>query len=289
MSADQGFSFTFTAAGNFPYSCAIHPSMQGTIVASQGQASARPTLTSPPSSTVLANFNPTLTWDLPAGSTQYHLKVIPANNDGAGVNITGNAAAASGSTSEPSMSDYQYGFESTSASSTNSFTIPAPPQWYGLLPDMGYTWMVRATSSPLSLGENDLGWSDWSQTFSFRTPVVSSAIIGAVSPTNGATVDSPTPTVQWSNSNPNIFYYEVQISKDPSFGPNAFLYSELRHGGVTSPPNSYTVPSQFPLELNTRYYWHVRPRIQGDGTVLPWSTSWEFVTVTPGPRRGATK
>ena len=251
LSQGQAFSFTFATPGTFPYFCAIHPSMTGTIVVSQPQGAPRPALTSPPNNTVLGNFNPTLTWHLPEGSTQYHLKVTPANDDGPGVNVIGNA--------------------------TTSFTIPPPPQWYGLLPDIGYTWMMRATTVQAPLDENDSGWGEWSPSFRFRTPVVTSSSIERVSPSNGATVNSLTPTVQWSNSNSNIFYYEVQISKDPAFGPNAFLYWELRHGGVTSPPNSYTVPSEFPLESNTRYVWRVRPRVQGDGTPVEWSASSEFI------------
>ncbi len=251
LSQGQSFSFTFTTPGSFSYFCAIHPSMTGTIVVSQPQGSPSPALTGPANGAVLGDFNPTLTWSLPEGSTQYHLKVTPANNDGPGVSAIGNA--------------------------TTSFRIPPPPQWYGLLPDIGYTWMIRATNLQVALRENDTGWGEWSPSFTFRTPVVSSASIGHVAPPNGGTVNSLTPTVQWSNSNGNIFYYEVQISKDPAFGPNAFLYWELRHGGVTSPPNSYTVPSDFPLESNTRYFWRVRPRVQGDGTPVQWSTGSQFM------------
>lgn len=74
---------------------------------------------------------------------------------------------------------------------------------------------------------------------------------------------------------------EVQVSRDPAFGadPGApFLYWELRHGGITNPPNSYSIPEQYPLEPGTTYHWRVRPRVQGDGTAVGWSESWSFRT-----------
>ena len=37
-------------------------------------------------------------------------------------------------------------------------------------------------------------------------------------------------------------------------------------------PNSYVVPEAYPLEAGEFYYWRVRPRIQGDGDPLPWSS-----------------
>ena len=49
---------------------------------------------------------------------------------------------------------------------------------------------------------------------------------------------SLTPKLQWDNANTAVFYYEVQVSKDPEFGPNAFLYWELVHGGASTPLNS---------------------------------------------------
>jgi len=80
-----------------------------------------PTLTAPVNGSTLPDFGPSLSWALPSGSTQHQLQVTPINNDGPGVNIIQNA--------------------------DTSFSIPAPPDWYGLLPDMTYTWQVRATDA----------------------------------------------------------------------------------------------------------------------------------------------
>ena len=282
MERGDTFSFIFTSAGTFTYFCRIHPFMKGTVVVTQAEppppqptstpqptatpaptaspepSLGQPGLASPPNGSALGDFNPTLSWTLPQGATQYHLVVTPANNDGPGISIIGNAVS--------------------------SFSIPPPPQWYGLLPDMGYTWMVRVTDASVSVGVGDPSWGPWSEAASFHTPKVSSGAISEVAPAEGTTVDTLTPTLQWRNSNPNLFYYEVQVSKDSSFNTNpatatAMVYWELRHGGVTNPPNSYTVPSAFPLEPNTRYFWRVRPRVQGDGTPVDWSKSFSFRVV----------
>ncbi|GEM_PF-6204477 len=223
-------------------------------------APAVPTATQPANATRLDNFGPTLGWTVPDGTTvtQFHVRLVPANNDGPGIDLI--------------------------QSSPNSwFSIPAPPEWYGLLPDLTYTWQVRVSDATTSVGVADPSWSDWSPARTFRTPLVSANTIGVVQPLANSTVSTLRPTLQWSENNPNVWYYEVQLSKDPGFGPSAFLYSELRHGGVTNPPRSYTVPPQFPLEAGTRYSWRVRPRVQGDGAPVAWSAAASFSTSGGAP------
>lgn len=215
-----------------------------------------PQLVAPLNGDILSSFASTLQWSNPSGTTQYHLQVTPANGDGPGIDLIIGSAG-------------------------TSFAVPPPPVWYGLLPDMGYQWRVRASDATVSLSVEDSRWGPWSEAWSFRTPIVSTNSIVLVNPSNGALASSPTPTLAWSNKDATVFYYEVQVSKDPSFGSSGFLYSALLHGGVTIPANSYSIPIQFPLEQSTTYYWRVRPRVQGDGTPLPWSTSSSFRSPTP--------
>ena len=215
-----------------------------------------PTLNSPSSASTLSTFGPTLQWTLPRGSTQYQLQVVPSGNDGPGVNIIANAASV--------------------------FAIPAPPDWYGLLPDMTYSWRVRATDATSAVGDGDSTWGPWSTDFTFRTPAPSDGAATPFSPSSGATVSNLTPVLSWSSSTDNLFYWEVQVSKDSQFQSNAFLYWELRHGGVTTPANSYTIPSAYPLEAGTTYYWHVRPRVQGDGASAAWGATSSFNTPSNG-------
>ena len=225
-------------------------------------APAAPTLTSPAEGVTLTNFGPGLTWGNPAGTTQYHLQIVPANNDGPGVDVqVGSAGAA--------------------------FAVPAPPNWYGLLPDMTYTWRVRVSNAPAFVSLTDPSWSSFAER-RFRTPAVGSATISAVAPTNGGAVTTLTPSLQWANSRADVFYYEVQLSKDPGFNTNpataiASVYSALLHGGVTGPKNSYAVPPSAPLEDRTKYYWRVRPRVQGDGRPVSFSAAYSFTTAVAGP------
>lgn len=217
-----------------------------------------PQTVSPADGAAIPNLGPTLEWSTPPGATQYQLQVTPAKNDGPGINLILGSA-----------------HPSTGSGQAETFAIPAPPSWYGLLPGMTYTWRVRASDATSGLGEGDADWGPWSEGSRFRTPGASS---GDITLNTRGQVSGRTPTLTWSNRDPAIYYYEVQVSRDQGFGPGSFLYWELRHGGVTSPRNSYTVPSQYPLEQGATYHWRVRPRVQGDGTAVEWTPAGSFTT-----------
>lgn len=145
---------------------------------------------------------------------------------------------------------------------------------------MTYTWKVRVSDAATYVDLNHSSWSPWAERH-FRTPAVSSTTITPLTPSQGDVVSTLTPIVQWDNTRGDVFYYEMQLSKDPALNTDpatatAMVYSSLLHGGVTSPWNSYAVPPSFPLENNTTYYWRVRPRVQGDGTPLAWSATYSF-------------
>ncbi|MCX6021159.1 MAG: hypothetical protein NTZ05_05430, partial [Chloroflexi bacterium] len=214
-------------------------------------SSPAPTLSTPADGATLPSLAANLTWTNPVGATQYQIQVIPFNGDGPGTNLIRGVAT--------------------------SYAVTAPdfggltPN-YMMLPDMTYTWRVRTTSKATFAPEDDPSWSAWSLRL-FRTPAVSTSGIRLTSPAAGGTVATLAPTLVWTNRDAQVFYYEVQLSKDPAFNADpataiASVYWELRHGAVTTPPNSYTVPASFPLEPATPYFWRVRPRVQGDGTTL---------------------
>lgn len=231
-----------------------------------------PQLLSPPDGSTANDFRPVLLWSSPQATKVVHLTVFPANNDGAGVNLILEAAT--------------------------SFIIPPPPEWYGLLPDMTYTWRVRASDAEDIYREDDPRWGPWSAAWIFRTPPASGASTTPRFPKTGEVVPIRDPFFWWADSNPYVFYYEVQLSPDSTFNTDpatatAFVFWVLLHGGVTRPLNSYSLPPGVTLDPGWTYYWRVRPRVQGDGTPAAWSPTWNFqiastAGVAPSPTATAT-
>ena len=210
-----------------------------------------PVLTQPPPGDA-SSMGPLLQWTQPPQTTWFQVQVIPFNEDGPGINLV------IGDSAQVRAAQYQVLGPNFGSADPN----------YVLLPDMTYLWRVR--TSTVTTNPTEADWSAWAAS-SFKTPPASSSTITRVAPPFFGEVRTLTPTLTWANSNAAVFYYEVQLSKDYEFGPNAFLYSEYVHGGASTPPNSYVVPEAFPLEAGEFYYWRVRPRIQGDGDPLPWS------------------
>lgn len=213
-----------------------------------------PGLVTPASGETLASFEAALAWTPAPDVTVYHLQVVPFDGNGPAVDLIRNIES--------------------------GFVVPAPPVWYGLLPDMTYFWRVRTATVTTPPAEGD--WSAWASR-AFRTPKVSAAGITAVAPATGSTVTGLTPQLTWADPTRGVFYYEVQASKDPTFDTNpatstAVIYGALIHGGVTSPRNTYAIPAGFPLEPGTLYHWRVRPRAQGDALPVDWSASFTFRT-----------
>lgn len=197
----------------------------------------------------LTSFATILTWSNAPGATQNQIQVTPANNDGPGINLIVNA--------------------------TNSLALPEPRAGVGpylLLPGMSYSWRVRDTTATTSVTENDPAWGNWSQPATFRTPVAGAGGVAVAAPATGAKVAAGPAVLQWSDTTPGVFYYEVQMSLDAQFrtGPDAVaaVWWNLVHGGVSRPANSWTTP---PLQPGSVYFWRIRPRIQGDGQPVWWS------------------
>ncbi len=93
--------------------------------------------------TILSSVGPvTLNWQVAADAAQFHLQVVPSSGDGPGVNVIRSGAG--------------------------RFLIPAPPEWYILLPDMTYSWRVRVSAATNTIAEDDPSWSSWSPKCSSR-------------------------------------------------------------------------------------------------------------------------
>src|SRR5207248_740440 len=135
----------------------------------------------------------------------------PAKNDGPGVNMIVGSAI-------------------------NQFDVPAPSATgpYLLLPDTTYSWRVRTTGAVTSVGENDRSWGTWGASGTFRTPTRDATRLGPVSPAYDSTVARGATVLRWGNPDPDVFYYEVQVTTDPNFGEGGAVspvWHNLVHGG----------------------------------------------------------
>lgn len=207
-----------------------------------------PTLAGPATGSTLTTLGTALGWTNQSGTQQVRLRWTPANGDGPEGTLIFSAIPA-----------------------VTSYTIN-PPNFgvgnYHQLPDMGYTWCVAGSSKGGSLSMTDASWGpDACKTF--RTPKRDSSTITL----GAATVAAGKATFSWTNSAADVFYYEVQASTDRNFGELgaiAAVEHQRKHGGETTPPNSYTTGT---MASGSTVYYRVRPRIQGDGTPVAWTAS----------------
>jgi len=188
-----------------------------------------PVLLSPVNNAVNASVTPTLMWNTANGATTYNIQVSTNST------FTNIIASQTGLT-------------------TTSFTSPA------LNAGVQYFWHVSAT--------NNVGTSNYSDTWNFTTaaPIPAAPVLTA--PVNGATGISTIPTLSW-NSSSGATSYNVIIAANSSFTSPIVNVS-----GITS--TTY-VPSG--LSYSTQYYWKVSAT-NGSGT-SSYSTVWSFTTGAP--------
>lgn len=191
-----------------------------------------------------------LTWDGAPGA-QYQLQVLPPNGDGPGL--------------EARVTGARYTFQAPD--------LKEGP--YVMLPGAVYAWRVRA-------GSDEDASKGWSKVRTFSTPGATPATIAAREPAPGGTATGVAPALEWTDKDPHVFWYEVQLSVDSAFPPtpstgNRAVYANRVHGGMSTPLRSWRVPEESFLEYEQRYYWRVRPVIQGE-TPAEWSRLFSFGT-----------
>lgn len=188
-----------------------------------------PVLSSPANGATNVSIPVTLVWNASSGATSYNVQV-------------------STNSSFTSLVYNQTGITSTSVTVSN------------LSAGTTYYWRVSAT--------NAAGTSAWSSVWSFTTASGGGTPPAAptlVSPPNGATGVSRTPTLQW-NASAGATSYRVQVSRYSSF--SSVVYDQT----VTT--TSVTLTTR--LSGWTTYYWRVCA-INQYGT-SPWSSVWKFTT-----------
>ena len=210
-------------------------------------------------------------FNLPAGTTQYHIEVMPLYGDGPAINMV---------VGDPNLV------------ASGAFTVLPPVLGQGnyvLLPGATYTWRVRATMATGSIAATDGGWSPWSAIRVFHTPRPRTSTISLQVVGTGNVSTDMTPTFRWTDGSVSTFWYEVQLSSDPTFNQDVqtatrFVYHNLVHGGISVPLNSWTLPDSAALAEGT-YFWRVRPRVQatslGAGEPgVEWSAAMSFAVQT---------
>ena len=191
---------------------------------------AAPTLISPANGSTGITVTPLLDWSDVTGATSYGVQV--ATNSGF-TNIVINVTGLTGS----------------------GYVVPS-----GILTN-GVTYYWRANAA------NSSGSSPWSAQWNFTTVVSPPAAPNLISPANGATGVSTTPTMTWSSVAGAISYH-IQISQSSQF--TSLVYDQA---GIVS--TSHTIPSGF-LVGQTQYYWRVSAsNAAGEG---PFSTTRNFTT-----------
>jgi hypothetical protein len=188
-----------------------------------------PILLSPSNGAVNVSLTPTLMWNTASGATTYNVQVSTNSS------FTNIVASQSGLTS-------------------TSFTTPA------LSSSSQYYWRVSAT--------NSVGSSNYSEPWSFSTPMQAPATPVLTAPANGATGVSLIPSLTWGAS-ARAASYNIVIATNSSF---------------TSPvvnASNVTLTTYIPSALNpsTKYYWKVSATNSGGTSAF--SEVWNFTTGVP--------
>ncbi len=191
----------------------------------------QPILVSPPNNSTDISTTPTLDWDSVPYAASYRIQI--STDPGFVTTIT-----------------------NISGLTASQYNVPG-----GVLENNTlYYWRVNAT--------NAAGTSPFSAVWNFRT-IISPPVAAPnlISPPNGATNQSATPTLDWND----VFGtngYRLQVSNDS-------LFNNIPVLDTTITPSQFTIPAGI-LIGNTYYYWRVRGfNVGGFG---PWSVTWRFRT-----------
>ncbi len=192
---------------------------------------AAPALVSPADSATNVSTSPTLSWTASARATSYRVQVSTS------------------STFVPLVFD-QSGIAGTSV------TVP------GLSNSTTYFWRVSA--------KNAGGTSAFSAVRSFATVIASPVAPTLLSPADGATGVSTSPTLSWTASS-SATSYRLQISKTTSFIATVFDDSTLVD----------TTKQVGPLSNDSTYFWRVSAK--NAGGFSPFSAVRSFKTIVATP------
>lgn len=234
---------TSPSTNNFSSICMINTTT-GWIVGDNGtilktttgglSAPTAPVLTAPTNGSANIPVTPTLTWNAVSSATSYKVQISTISNFAVIVD--------------------------SAILGTNSYPVPSGK----LQPATAYFWRVNAS--------NPIGTSAFSTTFNFSTVVNLPPTPTLVSPPNGQSGVSLTPTLVWAPIS-GVTTFHIQVS--PTIDFSVITDSATVAGNV----NQRVVPAGR-LNLATNYNWRVRAT-NGSGTG-PYTASWSFFTLAVG-------
>ncbi len=120
-----------------------------------------------------------------------------------------------------------------------------------------YYWQVRAN--------NENGFGDWSEAWSFTTTVDAPEIVELEAPEEESTGIAVSPELQWNESE-RAESYQLRIAEDSGFDSIVDDISDI--SGISTSVDE--------LKYNSTYYWKVRAHNSGGES--EWSDAWSFAT-----------
>ncbi|MDP2302849.1 MAG: hypothetical protein Q8N03_10555 [Ignavibacteria bacterium] len=186
-----------------------------------------PQLSLPTNGAIEQNLSPVIVWDIISNASKYTLQI----------------------STNSSFTNFVFNADTLTATSKQITGLSGLTQYY---------WRVSAT--------NNFGSMGWSETWTFTTGVTPIPPV-LLSPTDGATDISLSPTLTWNESS-GATSYILQVSTNNSF--SSFVFSQ----NVT-----ITNKQIAGLTNSTKYYWRVSTT-NNYGTSTP-SDVWSFTTGSP--------
>ncbi len=250
----------------------------------------------PPFKLSLYRTNPVTGKGFPQGSLDLGIKLdIPYGTKNMAVELIPSADKETGAINSPGVTLQFTDTAFINKVRQEGFILSAPKMGEGpyiTLPGMGYTWRVRVSPDPTLPFTDGPGWETVQATpvltipnkgrgevKDFAAPRGSEKISFLL---DGKTTNNLALSLQWVDGNSDAFYYELQVSLDPTFEKDpakatAAVWENLIHGGESKPLNSWKVPAGL-LEPRKTYYMRAKPRVQGDGISPEWSSIASFKT-----------
>jgi hypothetical protein len=161
------------------------------------------------------------------------------------------------------------------------FTSDYVPSLYKLITLAGKSVQFRWIMASDAQNGTTLGWD--LDDISIYECVTSPSIPALLTPASGALMTNLTPTLDWTDSSPYLDHYQLQVWTSSVFpaDTSAVVDATIPVTLPLSAGSVYSIPGGT-LNLNTKYYWHVRS-YNSAGDTKGWSATRYLRTPLPTP------